>query len=78
DDDLWYSAALPVSLTKHQQVWCETGKAKVRAILSWNVAPTPNDPDYVAHWGDWEECYVEIKPLPKGVKPGEVVPVIES
>lgn len=77
-DDLWYSAALPVSLTKHQQVWCETGKAKVRAILSWNVAPTPNDPDYVAHWGDWEECYVEIKPLLPGVKPGEVVPVIES
>jgi len=77
-DGLWYNAALPVSLTKHQKSWCKTGKAKVRAILSWNVAPTPNDPDYVAHWGDWEECHVEIKPLPKGVQPGKVIPVIES
>ena len=75
---LWYNVKLPVSLSKHQLEWCQTGKAKIRAILSWNVPPTPNDPDYKAHWGDWEECNVEIRPLPIGVKPGEPVPVIES
>jgi len=78
DDGLWYSVALPVSLTSHQQKWCETGKARVRAILSWNWPPTPGDSDYVAPWGDWEECYVEVKPLPQGVPQGQVVPVITS
>ncbi len=77
-DGLCYNVALPVSLSEHQKVWCETDKARVRAILSWNVLPTPNDPDYVAPWGDWEECAVEVKPLPQGVAPGEIVPVISS
>jgi hypothetical protein len=77
-DGLWYHAALPVSLSKHQKEFCNTGQAKVRAILSWNALPPPNDPDYVAPWGDWEECHIEIKPLPKGVEPGKVIPVIES
>lgn len=77
-DGLWYNAALSVSLSKHQKVWCKTGKAKVRAILSWNVAPAPNDPDDVAHWGDWEECHVEVRPLPQGVPAGYTVPIIES
>ena len=77
-DGLWYHAALPISLNKHQQEWCLTGQAKVRAILSWNASPPPNDPDYVAPWGDWEECHIEIKPLPKGVEPGKAIPVIES
>lgn len=77
-DGLNYAVILPVSLTKQQQEWCNTGKAKIRAILSWNAPPTPNDPDYVAHWGDWEECNIEIRPLPAGVVPGQVVPVIES
>ena len=75
---LCYLATLPVSLTEHQMKWCETGKAKIRGILSWNVPPTPNDPDYVAHWGDWEECCIEIRPLPKDTVPGKLVPIIES
>ena len=77
-DGLWYQASLPVDLEPHQQEWCETGKARIRGILSWNTAPTPNDPDYVAHWGDWEECDIEIKPLPEGVTPGATTPVLEA
>ena len=76
-DGLWFNAALPIGLTKHQKKWCKTRKAKVRGILSWNAMPTPNDPDYQAAWGDREECHVEIKPLPKGVSTGDVVPVID-
>lgn len=77
-DDLWYNVSLPVNLEKHQQEWCKTGKAKLKAILSWNVAPPPNQPNYVAAYGDWEECNVEIKPLPKGITPGNTVIALES
>jgi hypothetical protein len=75
---LWYNAFLPVDLTPHQKAGCVAGKAKVRGILSWNVAPTPNDPNYVAPWGDWEECVVEVKPLPKGFDPKFPKPLLES
>lgn len=76
---LWYGVELPVDLSPHQLAWCQTGKAKVRAILSWNTPPTPNDPDYVAAWGDREESTVEVKPLPAGVPAGdEPLPFIES
>ncbi len=76
--DLWYDVALHVDLDKYRKEWCAVGKAKVKAILSWNVPPTPNDPNYVAYYGDWEECYVEIKPLPKGIAQGDKLPFIEK
>jgi hypothetical protein len=77
---LWYNVPLPVSLTAHQKQWCQTGQAKVRAILSWNVMPPANQPNYVAPWGDWAECHVEIKPFAQGQPiPGTtVLPFIES
>ena len=75
---LWYDVALSVNLDAHRKKWCEVNKAKVRAILSWATPPTPADPDYIATWGDWEECNVELKPLPKGIVPGEVMPVLEK
>lgn len=75
---LWYDVALNVNLDAHREAWCKAGVAKLRAILSWNTPPTPNDPNYHANWGDRAECNVEIKPLPKGVKPGDVVAVIEK
>lgn len=75
-DGLWYNAPLNVYLTPYQKKWCETGKAKIRVILSWSVVP-PIDADWIAPWGDREECNVEIKPLPKDVPPGEIYPFIE-
>lgn len=74
---LFYDVALNVNLDSHRKPWCEVGKAKVRAILSWNNPPTPGNPDYHANWGDREECEVEICPLPDGVNPGNEIPVIE-
>ncbi|HSH67137.1 MAG TPA: hypothetical protein VLB84_15420 [Bacteroidia bacterium] len=70
--------SLPVNIEKYREKWCKVGKAKVKAILSWNVPPAPFSPNYIAHWGDWEECNVEIKPLPKGVTPGITLPFIEK
>ena len=75
---LWYQAALPVNLDKHRQEWCKTGRARIRGILSWSVPPVPNDPEHVPHWGDREDCWIEIKPLPEGVPHGEFTPFLES
>lgn len=75
-DGLWYNAPLSVYLTPYQKEWCTAGRARIRVILSWNVVP-PIDPNWVAPWGDWEECNVEIKPLPKHVPEGQIYPFIE-
>lgn len=78
DGGLWYQASLPVDLNDHKKKWCQTGRARIRGILSWATPPTPYDPDYVAHWGDREDCWLEIRPLPKGIEEGQVTPVLET
>ena len=75
---LWYQAMLPVKLEKHQQEWCKAGKARIRGILSWASAPPANQPNFVPHWGDREDCWIEIQPLPEGVVPGVFLPVLQS
>lgn len=75
---LWYDVSLGINLDAHRKAWCQVGEAKVKGILSWNTPPTPNDPNYKATWGDWEECNVEVKPFPKGVVPGDVFPFMEK
>lgn len=75
---LWYQAALPVSLDKHRQEWCRTGRARIRGILSWAVPPVPFDPDHIPVWGDREDCWIEVRPWPKGVIPGVTTPVMEA
>ncbi|MCU0433532.1 MAG: hypothetical protein MUC87_08770 [Bacteroidia bacterium] len=77
-DGLWYNAFLGIDLLPHQKAACVAGLAKVRGILSWNAVPPANNPDYVAPWGDWEECYVEVKPLPEGFDPLKPKPLLES
>ncbi len=78
DGGLWYQASLPVNLEDHKKEWCQTGKARIRGILSWATPPTPNNPDYKAHWGDRQDCCIEIRPLPEGVEEGQVTPVLEA
>jgi hypothetical protein len=59
---LSYHVELPVNLIPHQKRRCsETYFAKVRAILSWNLYPPDNQPDWVAPWGDREDAWVEIR-----------------
>lgn len=77
-DGLWYDVALGVNLDPHRKAWCQVGKAKLKGILSWNTPPTPNNPNYVSAYGDWEECEVEVKPLPKDVLPGNITVVLEK
>lgn len=35
----------------------------VRAILSWNVPPPPNSPNFVPVWGDVHNTHIQIDPL---------------
>jgi hypothetical protein len=75
---LWYQAALPVNLDKHRRKWCETGRARIRGILSWSAPPPPNQPDFVPHWGDRQDCWIEVRPLPRGVPEGVMTPFLEA
>ncbi|MBC7886496.1 MAG: hypothetical protein H7Z13_01305 [Ferruginibacter sp.] len=46
--------------------YCEkTVTPKARAILSWNVIPPANTPNYTPVWGNVYECNIQIGPRPK-------------
>lgn len=77
-DGLWYQASLKVDLDDHKKKWCDTGRARIRGILSWAVPPPPNVPEFIPHWGDREDCWIEIRHLPKDVIPGLMTPFIEA
>ena len=75
DGGLRYSVYQPLGSYAHRKA-CSDGavQPKVRAILSWQVAPPPGDPDFVPTWGNREEAVFE---LPSGaVTP--LAPVLES
>ncbi len=78
NEGLEYGVFLPVNLAQYRQP-CSAGPkvVKIRAILSWNVAPPPGNPNYVPVWGNREEGLIHIKPGPS-VQPGTHVPFIET
>lgn len=61
-----YAIFLPVDLAARRRP-CHSGPvtARVRAILSWNAAPTPDDPNYHPHWGNQLETLIHIQPGPE-------------
>jgi hypothetical protein len=43
--------------------WCgRPVLPRVRAILSWNLMPPPNQPDWAPPWGNRHECNIQIRP----------------
>jgi len=60
---LSYAVYQPVDLNAHRKP-CDSGPvtAKVRAILSWDTAPPPFNPDYVPVWGNRLETKILINP----------------
>ncbi len=43
--------------------WCfRPVLPRVRAILSWELPPPPNQPDWTPVWGDVQECNVQVAP----------------
>lgn len=59
---LSYLVSLPYQGTK---TWCgEPQLPDVRAILSWNWAPPPNQPGWLPVWGNVLDQHVQIAPRP--------------
>ena len=77
-EGLEYAVFLPVNLTQYRQP-CEEGPrvVRIRAIMSWQVAPPCGNPNYVPVWGNREETLIHIKPGPS-VPPGTHMPFIET
>jgi hypothetical protein len=63
-DGLVYSAILPVDLTTVRRPCSKPKISRIRAVLSWNSAPSTTDPDALNHWGNRVDAHVQIKPGP--------------
>lgn len=63
-DGLHYWVGLPVTaeLAKHRGPCDKPKLARIRAVLSWNSAPSTVDPNAVPHWGNRIDAHVEIRP----------------
>ncbi|MGA9575016.1 MAG: hypothetical protein WBS20_13845 [Lysobacterales bacterium] len=71
DGGLCYSAVLPVDLSRVRRDCNRPLIGRVRAVLSWNTAPSKVDPSQVPHWGNRLDAHVLIPPgeAYTGVKP---------
>ncbi len=73
---LEYSVFLPVNLSKYQQpCWFGARIVPIRAILSWQVAPPPGNPNYVPVWGDRLETRIQLLP---GIATDTQVPFLSA
>lgn len=61
-EGLCYSAIQPVDLTYHRRGCKKPKIARVRAVLSWAVPPSPSDPDALQYWGNRLDTHVQIVP----------------
>ena len=57
-----YAVRLPVDLSAYRQACAHPRVMRIRAILSWSVAPPCANPNYVPTWGNREETLIHIAP----------------
>lgn len=76
-EGLQYAVSLPVDFSSYRDVCSNPKVLKVRAILSWQTPPTPNDPNYNPVWGNKVDALIQLKPG-EAVKPGEQKPSLWS
>ena len=70
---LSYAAILPYDFT-HKHKNCQTPNVvKVRAVLSWNIAPSANDANKLEYWGNLMDKYVQVK-AGEEIPEGSVIP----
>lgn len=62
DGGLCYAAPLPVDLGQFRRSCDRPVIGRVRAVLSWGVAPSTTDPDAVPHWGNRVDARVQLRP----------------
>ena len=58
---LEYAVTLPIQTPRRFCIF--PNQAKVRAILSWNVPPPANTPDFQPVWGDVHNTNIQIEPF---------------
>jgi hypothetical protein len=75
DGGLCYAAVLPVDLSQVRKHCTTPVIGRVRAVLSWNTAPSPSDPDVIPHWGNRVDVHVQVKPGP-AIDPTDPTPLI--
>ncbi|HEX2046504.1 MAG TPA: hypothetical protein VHF27_01990 [Acidimicrobiales bacterium] len=61
-DGLCYAAILPVDLGALRPPCHKPSLRRVRAVLSWNAAPSTTDPDELPVWGNRIDSHVQIEP----------------
>ncbi len=73
-DHLCYSVTLPLDPTFHRKLCNHPNVIRVRAVLSWNVAPSTTNPNKLEYYGNRIDSHVQIKP---GIvlNPGDVIPL---
>ncbi len=57
-----YAVRLPVDLSSYRRPCEQPRVLRIRAIMSWSVAPPCANPNYVPTWGNREETIVHIAP----------------
>jgi len=75
-EGLQYAVYLPVDLSSLRDTCNKPKVLKVRAILSWQTPPPPNDPEYTPVWGNRLDALIQIKPTSAPVQPGQQIPFI--
>ena len=61
-DGLSYTAFLPVDLDAIRRHCSEPKIGRIRAVLSWNQAPSTTDPNNLRHYGNRLDTHVQIRP----------------
>jgi len=78
EEGLEYAVFLPVNFDQYRQhCWQGPKLIRIRAIMSWNIAPPCNNPNYVPVWGNREETVIHIKPG-HSYPVGTHVPIIQT
>lgn len=59
---LCYAAVLPVDLSSVRKPCPQPVVGRVRAVLSWNAAPSTTDADALGTWGNRLDAHVQVRP----------------
>lgn len=61
-DGLHYWVGVPAKTADHARSCDEPRIGRIRAVLSWNAAPSTTDPYLMPRWGNAVETHIEIPP----------------
>jgi len=71
-EGLSYAAILPYDFNKIRRACSNPEVVKIRAVLSWNMAPSVTDANALNYWGNRLDAYIQVKP---GVGSGTLAPI---